>query len=72
MQGELRSILRDLLSAKTVRRRGGIECPRVRRLVDENTLGVRDYTFQLWSLMTLELWMKAHIDDAAAGTKRSL
>jgi hypothetical protein len=70
MQGELQSILHDLLSEETVRRRGGIECPRVRRLVDENTSGVRDYTLQLWSLSTMRPLVRRETYESGVRMRR--
>ncbi len=62
MQNELQPMMQDLLSESTLRRRGILNPAAVREMVRQNTAGERDFTIQLWSLMTLELWQQAHMD----------
>jgi asparagine synthase (glutamine-hydrolysing) len=62
MQNELQPMMQDLLSEERLRTRGILNPTAVRQMVHQNTTGERDFTIQLWSLMTLELWQQAHLD----------
>lgn len=59
---ELRGAVADGLSEETLRRRGLFSPPAVVRLLDEQRQGRRDWSYQLWALLTLELWMRAYLD----------
>lgn len=64
MRNELQPMMQDLLSEPNLRRRAILNPVRVRQMVHENSTGARDFTIQLWSLMTLELWQRAHMDSS--------
>jgi asparagine synthase (glutamine-hydrolysing) len=63
LQNELREMVGDLLSERRVRERGLFQPGAVARMVRENGRS-RDYTLQLWSLLTLELWQQVFIDES--------
>ena len=63
LRNELRGMVGDLLSEKRVRERGLFQYQTVQRMIHDNLSGSRDYTLQLWSLLTLELWQQTHIDE---------
>jgi len=63
LRNELREMVGDLLSEKRVRERGLFQHQTVAKMIQDNLSGTRDYTLQLWSLLTLELWQQAHIDQ---------
>ncbi len=63
MRNELQPMMQDLLSEEVLRRRSILNPTTVRQMMQENSEGTRDFTIQLWSLMTLELWQRAHIDN---------
>jgi asparagine synthase (glutamine-hydrolysing) len=62
LQNELREMVGDLLSERRVRERGLFQPGAVARMVRENGRS-RDYTLQLWSLLTLELWQQVFVDE---------
>jgi asparagine synthase (glutamine-hydrolysing) len=64
----LRDMTQDLLSESIVRQRGLFEPRTVRRLVTEQHDGRRNWSLQVWQLLTLELWMRAFTDGAATGS----
>ncbi|MBV8673572.1 MAG: hypothetical protein JOZ33_09075, partial [Acidobacteriaceae bacterium] len=66
LRNELRDMVDDLLSERRLRERGLFQPRTVERMIQDNLSGNRDYTLQLWSLLTLELWQQAHIDAHAA------
>jgi asparagine synthase (glutamine-hydrolysing) len=66
LKNELREMLTDLLSEDRVRRRGILDPAAVTRMIRDNHTNERDYTLQLWSLLTLELWHMAFVDRKAS------
>jgi len=73
LRNELRALAYDvLLSAGSVAR-GYFRKEVVQRLLDEHVRRARDWHYQLWNLLMLELWQRMFIDQAGAGvTGRSL
>jgi len=59
---ELREMVRDTLSADHIRRRGVLNPTAVARILDDNESNRRDYTLQIWALLTLELWQQCFVD----------
>ena len=61
-RGNMKSFVRErLLSEKSLNR--GIAKPEaIKRFVDEHTNSERDHTFQIWTLLMLELWFQRFID----------
>ena len=51
----------DLLSDANLKKRGLFDPAAVRRMVDEQRSGRRDWSAQVWQLLTLELWMQAFL-----------
>ncbi len=62
LRNELREMLNDLLSPDRVRQRGILNPKTVARFLRENASGERDYTLQLWALLTLEVWQQCLVD----------
>lgn len=65
LPNELREMVDDLLSDDVVRRRGLFQPAAVRRLVSEHQSGRHDWAFQIWQLLTLELWTRTFMDSPA-------
>ena len=59
---DLKGMVDDLLSDDQIRRRGTFNPGSVRTLVREHREGRRDWSYQVWQLLTLELWQRAFID----------
>lgn len=59
---DLKELVDDLLSESQVRKRGMFRPAAVRGLVEEHRSGKRDWSMQLWQLLTLELWMQVFLD----------
>jgi asparagine synthase (glutamine-hydrolysing) len=60
---DLRPMIDDLLADDVVRRRGLFEPATVRRLINEHRRGRHDWSFQIWALLTLELWQRTFLDS---------
>jgi asparagine synthase (glutamine-hydrolysing) len=58
-RGELRALVEDTL-LQSPRLAGHLRLPAVRALYDEHVTRRADRGHQLWTLLTLELWMRKH------------
>jgi len=63
LRRDLREMVDDLLSEENIRRRGYLNPPEVRRLVEQDRAGTHDYSYRVWMLLTLELWQRAFLDS---------
>ncbi len=63
LRGPLAVMMRDLLSAETLVKRGLFEPEAVQRMIEENVAGKADHAYSLLALMCIELWCKQFIDD---------
>jgi len=64
LHGPLRSLTQDLLSPTTIRKRGIFDPVAISALVKEDQLGRADYAYSILSLMCIELWCRAFIDQS--------
>ena len=59
---DLAEMVGDLLGPSSIKKRGLFKPEAVDRIIEEHRRGKNDWSFQIWQLLTLELWMKAYID----------
>ncbi|MCA1554921.1 MAG: asparagine synthetase B, partial [Chloroflexi bacterium] len=59
---ELRPLLADALLSERAQQRGYFEPEVVRQMVEAHLERQHDYSFQLWSLLCLELWHREFVD----------
>ena len=64
LASDLRPMLDELLSESSVRRRGLFRPEAVRNLIAEHRSGARDWSMQIFQLLTLELWMQTFLDTS--------
>ena len=62
--GPLRGLLEDTLLASRCLQRGWFEPAALRATIHDHVSGRRDRSRELWTLLTLELWHRAYIDQA--------
>jgi asparagine synthase (glutamine-hydrolysing) len=62
-RGPLRELLADTLLSSTCLARGYYQPEVLRRTVEDHLEGRRDRSRELWTLLTLELWHRAYIDQ---------
>jgi asparagine synthase (glutamine-hydrolysing) len=62
LRGPLRSMVADLLSEETIRRRGLFRPDEVQCIIDANLSGREDYNLQVFQLLVLELWQGQFMD----------
>ncbi|MEP7076296.1 MAG: asparagine synthase (glutamine-hydrolyzing) [Acidobacteriota bacterium] len=61
-RGEMKQFVRDVLLDKSSLDRGIIRREAIEKYVAEHTAGERDHSYQIWSLLMLELWFREFID----------
>ena len=61
-RGELKDFLRENLLSEKFSKRGIVKSEVVKKLVEEHINAERDHTFQIWTLLMLELWFQKFID----------
>ena len=59
--------VRDVLLSRRARERGLLNAAAVERLIAEHEAGRRDYSRQLWAMLTLEEWHRQFVDGAGIG-----
>jgi asparagine synthase (glutamine-hydrolysing) len=69
LRNELKEMLGDMLAEQRIRRRGLFNPKTVSNMIRDNENGERDYTLQLWGLLTLELWYQIFAEQRSAVTK---
>jgi asparagine synthase (glutamine-hydrolysing) len=62
-RGEMKDFVRDILLSRKSLERGIIRPEILKRYVTEHIAGERDHSFQLWTLLMLELWFQRFIDQ---------
>ena len=65
IHGELRTLLHDVLSPASLKRRGLFDSKAVGSLMADNDAGRTDASYTLLSLMCMELWMRLFLDREA-------
>ena len=60
---DLKDIIDDLLSKEKIDKRGMLNYKFIKRMIDEDRRGIKDYSYQIYQLLTLELWFQRFIDD---------
>ncbi|MBK8149770.1 MAG: hypothetical protein IPK58_16590 [Acidobacteria bacterium] len=58
----MKGFVRDVLLSDSSLKRGLFKPSEVTRYVDEHTSAARDHTYQVWTLLMLELWFREFID----------
>lgn len=63
LQTELKDLTLDLLSSKSIKRRGYFNCDYIQWMLREHYEGRQNLSDQIWALMTLEMWHRIYIDN---------
>ncbi len=59
---DLIKLIDERLSVENIRSRGYFDPTVVRQLIAQHRAGKADYTYQIWALLTFELWQQIFID----------
>src|SRR5207247_9342502 len=63
-KADLRPFLRAFMSRDEIAKSGLLNPEAVQGVIADHLSGRRDYSLQLWSLLTLEAWHRMYIEDA--------
>jgi asparagine synthase (glutamine-hydrolysing) len=66
IKGDLNEMVHDYLSSATIRDRAYFDESAVQRLIADNESGIEDNSYQIWSLLTFEIWARVFIDQPVA------
>jgi len=61
-RGEMKDFVRDVLISPKALGRGIVKSEAIKKFVEEHTSGSHDHSFQIWTLLMLELWFQRFID----------
>jgi asparagine synthase (glutamine-hydrolysing) len=62
ISADLKDMVDDLLSEKSIRERGMLNYPFVKNLIEKDRNGEADNAYQIYQLLTLELWCREYVD----------
>lgn len=62
LRGEMSDFMRDVLLSQSALSRGLLRPEKLRQYVDEHVSGKLDHSFQVWTLLMMELWFQRFID----------
>src|SRR5262249_34502427 len=62
ISGELKPLISEKLSKRTIERRGIFRPQAVEVLLQDHFAGKRDNGLKIWSLLMLELWYQHYVD----------
>ena len=65
LRNEARPLMRDMLSQESLQHRSLFNPQFVETLMQQHESGFADNTTELWGLVSLEIWMRRMIDEAA-------
>ncbi|MBL7767474.1 MAG: asparagine synthase (glutamine-hydrolyzing) [Flavipsychrobacter sp.] len=60
---ELRGMVDELLSKEVIEKRGILNFGAVKKLIEDDRRGVEDNAYQIYQLITLELWFREFLDN---------
>ncbi len=63
ISNELRSLVDDLLSEENVNKRGLLNYAFIKKLIEDDRSGKEDKAYQIYQLLTLELWCREYVDN---------
>lgn len=62
ISGDLKPMVDDLLSEESISKRGFFNYEFIKKIVDDDRAGAKDNAYQIYQLLTLELWCREYID----------
>jgi asparagine synthase (glutamine-hydrolysing) len=62
ISSDLRAMVDDLLSKENIDKRGILNYAEVKKIIDDDRKGIEDYAYQIYQLLTIELWCREFLD----------
>jgi len=63
ISNDLKEMVNDLLSEVNIKKRGFVNYSFVKKLIDNDRNGIEDNAYQIYQLVTLELWSREYLDN---------
>lgn len=70
ISGSLSEMVDDQLSEENLKNRGIFEPKIVLQIIESNRKGRKDNAYQIYQLLTIELWYRAHYDNTGQGVSK--
>ncbi len=64
ISGELAEMVGDVLSSSSIKERGVFNFQAIDNMIQKDRAGLDDFSYQLYQLLTLELWFREFLDDS--------
>ncbi len=62
ISNDLKQLVNDLLSEKNINKRGLFNYIFIKKLIENDSKGIEDNAYQIYQLLTLELWFREYLD----------
>lgn len=62
ISNDLKEMVDDLLSENTIKKRGLFDYTTVKKMIEQDRKGKNDYAYQIYQLLTIEIWMQQFYD----------
>ncbi|WP_336515907.1 asparagine synthase (glutamine-hydrolyzing) [Pollutibacter soli] len=62
ISNDLKGMVDDLLSEENIKRRGFLNYPVVKKIIDNDRKGIEDNAYQIYQFLTLEIWCREFLD----------
>jgi asparagine synthase (glutamine-hydrolysing) len=62
ISNDLKVMVDDLLSEQNISKRGFLNFDYVKKLIDNDRKGMEDNAYQIYQLLTIELWCREYLD----------
>ncbi len=66
ISGDLKSMVDDILSKENIDKRGFFNFEFVKQIIENDRNGIEDNAYQIYQLLTLELWCREYIDKPSS------
>ncbi|MGH7455197.1 MAG: asparagine synthetase B family protein, partial [bacterium] len=63
LSNHLKGWMREIVSSSSFRRRGYFDAPKIWQALEAHTAGKRDWSYQAWRWLNLELWFRQIIEE---------
>jgi asparagine synthase (glutamine-hydrolysing) len=63
ISNDLKGMVDEMLSEENINKRGFLNYSFVKKIIDDDRNGIEDNAYQIYQLLTLELWCRTYLDD---------
>ncbi len=66
ISNDLKDMVNELLSEENINKRGFLNYAMVNKMIDNDRKGIEDNAYQIYQLLTLELWCREYLDKTSS------